>query len=104
MRTVYFARLLWSMAEEGKLPAPLARLNRNGAPFHALSWVVGASLLCVLAAWLFSLPLEVLIRYANGNFILVYLLAMVAGVKLLDGGWRWLAFLNIQGRHQQCVA
>lgn len=88
-----FARLLWSMAEEGKLPAPLARLNRNGAPFHALSWVVGASLLCVLAAWLFSLPLEVLIRYANGNFILVYLLAMVAGVKLLHGGWRWLALL-----------
>ncbi|WP_298719433.1 L-methionine/branched-chain amino acid transporter [uncultured Oceanisphaera sp.] len=88
-----FARLLWSMADEGKLPAALAQLNRNGAPFRALSWVVAACALCTLAAWLFKLPLEVLIRYANGNFILVYWLAMVAGVKLLHGGWRWLALL-----------
>jgi amino acid efflux transporter len=86
-----FGRLLWSMADEGKLPAPLARLNRHGAPFAALCWVVGASVLCVLAAWLFQLPLETLMRYANGNFVLVYLLAMIAGVKLLCGCWRALA-------------
>lgn len=88
-----FARLLWSMADEGKLPATLAKLNRNRAPFRALCWVVAASALCVLAVWLFKLPLETLMRYANGNFILVYLLAMVAGVKLLNGNPRWLAAL-----------
>ncbi|OIN12255.1 L-methionine/branched-chain amino acid transporter [Oceanisphaera psychrotolerans] len=89
-----FARLLWSMADEGKLPASLSRLNHNGAPFTALAWIVAASTLCTLVAWLFQLPLEVLIRYANGNFILVYLLAMVAGVRLLQGGYRWLALLG----------
>lgn len=86
-----FGRLLWSMADEGKLPASLGRLNRHGAPFQALCWVVAASTLCVLAAWLFRLPLETLMRYANGNFVLVYLLAMIAGVKLLSGFWRALA-------------
>ncbi|ATG75053.1 L-methionine/branched-chain amino acid transporter [Zobellella denitrificans] len=88
-----FARLLWSLADEGKLPASLARLNRNGAPLRALAWVIGVCALCVLAAWLFRLPLDTLIRYANGNFILVYLLAMVAGVRLLTGPWRALAAL-----------
>ncbi|ART81947.1 L-methionine/branched-chain amino acid transporter [Oceanisphaera profunda] len=88
-----FSRLLWSMADEGKLPASLAKLNRKGVPFRALIWVVTASALCVLVAWLFKLPLEALMRYANGNFILVYLLAMVAGVKLLSGSHRWLAAL-----------
>ncbi|MFP2769657.1 L-methionine/branched-chain amino acid transporter [Oceanisphaera sp. KMM 10153] len=88
-----FARLLWSMADEGKLPAALAQLNRNGSPFRALTWVIAACTLCTLAAWLFKLPLEALMRYANGNFILVYWLAMVAGVKLLTGGYRWLALL-----------
>lgn len=89
-----FARLLWSLADEGKLPAGLARRNRHGAPFTALAWVIGACVLCVMVAWLFRLPLEVLIRYANGNFILVYLLAMVAGVKLLSGVYRGLALLG----------
>ncbi|PSJ46511.1 L-methionine/branched-chain amino acid transporter [Zobellella endophytica] len=88
-----FARLLWSLADEGKLPASLARLNRNGAPLRALAWVIGVCALCVLAAWLFRLPLDTLFRYANGNFILVYLLAMVAAVKLLTGPWRALAAL-----------
>ena len=74
-----FGRLLWSMADEGKLPASLSKLNRHGAPFAALCWVVAASVICVLAAWLFRLPLETLMRYANGNFVLVYLLAMEIG-------------------------
>jgi amino acid efflux transporter len=32
-----------------------------------------------------------LIRYANGNFVVVYLLSMAAGWVLLKGIWRWLA-------------
>lgn len=86
-----FSRLLWSMADEGKLPTTLAKLNSKGVPLMALLCVVGTSAICVFAAWFFQLPLATLMRYANGNFILVYLLAMVAGVKLLSGSHRWLA-------------
>ena len=86
-----FARLIWSLADEGKLPAPLAARNRHGVPATALLLVVGICALCASLATLLHLSVDDLIRYANGNFILVYLLSMAAGVVLLQGAWRWLA-------------
>lgn len=86
-----FARLIWSLADEGKLPAPLAERNHHGVPARALLLVVTICALCAaLASWL-QLSVDDLIRYANGNFILVYLLSMAAGVVLLQGVWRWVA-------------
>ena len=38
-----------------------------------------------------QLSVDDLIRYANGNFIVVYLLSMAAGWVLLRGLWRWVA-------------
>ena len=52
---------------------------------------------CALSAtliWALALPLDQLIRYANGNFIVIYLLSMAAGWLLLRGLWRWLAGLS----------
>ena len=43
---------------------------------------------------LLHLPLDSLIRYANGNFILVYLLSIVAGVIILRGWQCWLAIVS----------
>lgn len=86
-----FARLIWSLADEGKLPAPLARRNRHGVPGPALLLVILICALCAGLALLLQLSVDDLIRYANGNFILVYLLSMAAGVVLLRGVWRWVA-------------
>ncbi|VXB34482.1 L-methionine/branched-chain amino acid exporter YjeH [Pseudomonas sp. 8AS] len=86
-----FARLIWSLADEGKLPRPLARRNRHGVPGPALLLVVLSCALCAALAAVLQLSVDDLIRYANGNFILVYLLSMAAGVVLLRGIWRWLA-------------
>ncbi len=86
-----FARLIWSLAEEGKLPAGLARRNRHGVPARALLLVVLGCALCASLASLLELTVDDLIRYANGNFVLIYLLSMAAGVQLLRGVWRWLA-------------
>ncbi|MNT62785.1 Inner membrane protein YjeH [compost metagenome] len=44
--------------------------------------------------WL-RLPLDELIRYANGNFVLVYLLCMAAGWRLLGGVGKGLAGLSV---------
>src|SRR5690606_26028498 len=44
-------------------------------------------------ALLLQLSVDDLIRYANGNFIIVYLLSMAAGVLLLRGLWRGVAAL-----------
>jgi amino acid efflux transporter len=86
-----FARLIWSLADEGKLPAPLARRNRHGVPARALLLVILACALCTGLAQLFSLTVDDLIRYANGNFVLIYLLSMAAGTLLLRRLWRALA-------------
>lgn len=89
-----FARLIWSLADEGKLPHALARRNRHGVPGRALLLVVLASSLCALLAGWLQLSVDELIRYANGNFVLVYLLSMAAGVVLLRGAWRWIAVVS----------
>ncbi|MEK1908477.1 MAG: L-methionine/branched-chain amino acid transporter, partial [Pseudomonas sp.] len=80
-----FARLIWSLADEGKLPAPLAQRNQHGVPAKALLLVILCCCLCTALAGLLQLSVDDLIRYANGNFILVYLLSMAAGWVLLQG-------------------
>ncbi|WP_457977794.1 L-methionine/branched-chain amino acid transporter [Ectopseudomonas composti] len=89
-----FARLIWSLAEEGRLPATLAVRNRRGVPGKALLLVVIACALCAVLSATLQLSVDDLIRYANGNFVLIYLLSMAAGWVLLRGIWRLLAGLS----------
>lgn len=89
-----FSRLIWSLADEGKLPRALALRNSNGVPARALLLVVLSCALSASLIWALALPLDQLIRYANGNFIVIYLLSMAAGWLLLRGVWRWLAGLS----------
>ncbi len=88
-----FARLIWSLADEGKLPSALAARNGQGVPATALAWGVAACALATLVAWWQATSMASLIRYANGVFVLIYLLSMLSGVVLLRGGWRGMALL-----------
>ncbi len=89
-----FARLIWSLAEEGRLPASLAVRNRQGVPGKALLLVVITCALCAVLSATLKLSVDDLIRYANGNFVLIYLFSMAAGWVLLRGIWRLLAGLS----------
>lgn len=89
-----FSRLIWSLADEQKLPVSLAQRNRHGVPNRALLLVVVICAVCATLAWSLSVSIDQLIRYANGNFILIYLMSMAAGWCLLKGIWRWLAGLS----------
>ncbi|WP_434212432.1 L-methionine/branched-chain amino acid transporter [[Pseudomonas] boreopolis] len=89
-----FARLIWSLADEGKLPPVLARLNGHGVPGRALLLVVAVCACSLLAADALGLSLDRLIRYANGSFVVIYLLSMASGYRLLRGAWRGLALLG----------
>ncbi len=86
-----FARLIWSLADESKLPASLAQRNKHGVPTRALLLVILSCALCASLASVLELTVDDLIRYANGNFVVIYLLSMAAGWVLLRGIWRWLA-------------
>lgn len=89
-----FARLIWSLADEGKLPAHLAQRNQHGVPARALWLVVFSCAVCAALTWGLSVSVDQLIRYANGNFVVIYLLSMIAGWVLLKGIWRWIAGLS----------
>ncbi|WP_445939891.1 L-methionine/branched-chain amino acid transporter [Pseudomonas sp.] len=86
-----FARLIWSLADEGKLPSSLAQRNQHGVPARALLLVILSCALCAGLASVLNLTVDDLIRYANGNFVVIYLLSMAAGWVLLRGIWRWLS-------------
>ncbi|PWC13993.1 L-methionine/branched-chain amino acid transporter [Brenneria corticis] len=86
-----FARLVWSQAPKG---SSLAKLSVGRAPANALSAVVICCLIsCLLIYWL-VLPLDLLIVYANGIFVLIYLLCMLAGWRLLQGRARVMAMIG----------
>ena len=89
-----FARLIWSLADEGKLPTSLAQRNKHGVPARALLLVILSCALCASLATLLDLTVDDLIRYANGNFVVIYLLSMAAGWVLLHGIWRVLAAVS----------
>ncbi|WP_298442301.1 L-methionine/branched-chain amino acid transporter [uncultured Ferrimonas sp.] len=85
------ARLLWSLAGQGYLPQGLAQLNSAAVPARSM-WALallqaGSLLLAYLLEWDF----EHLLAPSNGIFVLVYLLAMLAGYRLLSRSFKWVA-------------
>jgi amino acid efflux transporter len=86
--TQSFARLVWSQARPS---SALARLSAGQAPVNALSAVVGSCLLFTLLIYTLKLPLDTLLVYANGIFVLIYLLCMLAGCRILHGRSRLMA-------------
>lgn len=86
-----FARLVWSQAPQGRA---LARLSSAQVPVNALGIVIGATLVSTLLIYWLDLPLDKLIVYANGIFILIYLLCMLSGWRLLQGRARLLAAIG----------
>ncbi|KAA9002511.1 L-methionine/branched-chain amino acid transporter [Affinibrenneria salicis] len=89
--TQSFARLLWSQARQG---SALATLSAGRTPANALTLVVACCLLFSLLVYWLSLPLDLLIVYANGIFVLIYLLCMLAGCRLLRGRSRLMALIG----------
>ncbi|MEQ9887356.1 L-methionine/branched-chain amino acid transporter [Pectobacterium zantedeschiae] len=86
-----FARLVWSQAPKG---SALAKLSVGQTPVNALSMVVACCLVCCLLIYWLRLPLDMLIVYANGIFVLIYLLCMLAGWRLLKGRARVMAAIG----------
>lgn len=88
-----FARLVWSQAQV-RPQSRLARLSGRHIPLNALNLVLGSCVLSTLASHWFKIDLDALIVYANGIFILIYLLCMLAGCRLLQGRYRLLAVMG----------
>ncbi|EMC1015977.1 MULTISPECIES: L-methionine/branched-chain amino acid transporter [Enterobacter] len=88
-----FARLVWSQARY-KPESRLARLSKRQLPMNALNAVLGCCVLSSLGIYLLVINLDALIIYANGIFIMIYLLCMLAGCRLLKGRYKALAVVG----------
>jgi amino acid efflux transporter len=88
-----FSRLFYSMAERRQIHAWAGKLNRYGAPTNGLLITCGLIAITLLLRMSVHLPLDGLIGYANGVFVLIYLSAALSGLKLLQGKERKLAIM-----------
>ncbi|MFN1530956.1 L-methionine/branched-chain amino acid transporter [Vibrio jasicida] len=93
--TQSLSRMVWAQAREHKPTSAIARVSVRGVPANA-TLVVGVILLvsCVIGS-LSGLDLEFFLKLANGIFVLVYLLAMLAAYKLLQGWGKILAGISL---------
>lgn len=93
--TQSLARMVWAQAREYKSSSRLANLSSKGVPANATFAVGGVLLVSCAIGDLTQLDLEFFVRLANGVFILVYLMAMLAAFKLLRGYARYLAAIAL---------
>jgi len=90
---VGFSRLLSSMAKQQQIGRFFSQTNRFSVPYWGLLSAIAVTSLMLLAYHFSGLDLEGLIAYANGLFILIYLAASLAGMKLLTGSNKKLAII-----------
>ncbi len=93
--TASVARLSWSFAQQGVLPAPLQQLNSYQVPELALRCMLFLMALVLGgSAWL-NAGLEHLIGWVNGVFVLIYTGSMAAAIRLLDRRYHWISALSL---------
>ena len=84
---------MWTQAQS-KPQSPLSRLSKKQLPVNALNAVLGCCVISTLAIFWLDINLDALIVYANGIFIVIYLLCMLAGCRLLKGRYKALAAIG----------
>jgi len=84
---------VWSQAQY-KPDSRLSRLSKRQLPLNALNAVLGCCVLSTLCIYGLNINLDALIVYANGIFIIMYLLCMLAGCRLLKGRFKVLAVVG----------
>lgn len=92
--TASVARLTRSFSQQGVLPAWFQPLNRQQVPERALYLIIGLMALVILGSSPFSQQLEALIGWVNGVFAVIYLMSMLAALKLLPAGFRPTAAIS----------
>ncbi|MDB4837175.1 amino acid permease, partial [Marinomonas sp.] len=90
-----FARMVQSMAQQGALPNRYSRLNSNGVPAQAVVLVGVVTLFSVLFGEFSGWEIQWFIEMTNGSFLLIYALACIAAIKLLNRISRSLAMLAL---------
>ncbi|GMM89717.1 L-methionine/branched-chain amino acid transporter [Vibrio fortis] len=93
--TQSLSRMIWAQARQHNPSGKMAQLNTRGAPLYPTIAIGVVALLSCVIGELSSLDLEFFLKLANGIFVLVYLLAMLAACRLLSGSGQYIAMLSL---------
>lgn len=79
------SRMAFSMAKNSKPKSKMASVSDRGVPAFATGSIALVLIFSSLLVETLGINLEVMVKLANGVFVLVYLLAMLSAWKLLSG-------------------
>ena len=92
--TASIARLTWSFSNDGVLPKYFSEVNHHHVPVRALSAVLIIMAVVLIITFITGQNLEDIIAWCNGVFVIIYLSAMLAAIKLLDKKYLPLIFIS----------
>jgi len=92
--TASVARLTWSFSQDGVLPSYFSKVNAHHVPVRALSIILLAMAIVLIITFITQQNLEDIIAWCNGVFIIIYLSAMLAAIKLLKKKYLPLIILS----------
>ncbi|CAH7170684.1 L-methionine/branched-chain amino acid exporter YjeH [Vibrio chagasii] len=93
--TQSLSRMIWAQARQHRPDGKMAQLNSRGVPLYPTLAIGVIVLISCVIGELSNLDLEFFLKLANGIFVLVYLLAMLAACRLLNGASRYTAMLSL---------
>ena len=84
--TTGMSRVIYSVAKEGGLPKPIARVHpKTLVPHMSLALLSGLSLVMLTISYFLSLDLQTALLIPSGAAILVYVVGSASGIRLLKG-------------------
>ncbi len=91
-----FSRLVYAQARDGNFPRPMARLHRKyQTPVGALLGLALPFTAVLTADAFLHVDLGTLIRRPSIVFLVLYMVAMAAAIRLLPRGRRWMAVIGL---------
>ena len=93
--TQSLSRMIWAQARQHTPTSKMAQLNSRGVPLYPTLAIGFIALISCVIGELSNLDLEFFLKLANGIFVLVYLLAMLAACRLLTGTSRYTAMISL---------
>lgn len=90
-----FARMIWAQARQYTPQSPIAKLSTRGVPNNATFVVMITIFISMTLGEIIDLDLAFFLKLANGIFVLVYWLAMLAAYRLLARKAKILAALSL---------
>ena len=91
-----FSRLVYAQARDGNFPRPMARLHRKyQTPVGALLGLALPFTAVLTADAFLHVDLGTLIRWPSIVFLVLYMVAMAAAIRLLPRGRRWMAVIGL---------